>query len=111
MPPIDPVEINTHIAQNMNASKIKDMEDAKQQGLSQYPEVQKKDEDIEKTSIKKIEGTENNKVDPDREKREEQERKKREEQEKKEHDEKMNKLKALFGDARLNRGGSIDIKL
>jgi hypothetical protein len=111
MSPIDPVDINTHIAQNLNASKIKDIQDAKEHGVSQFPEVLKKDEEHEKTSIKKIESTENNNIDADAQNKNEQEEKQRQEKEKKEHEEKMNKLKNLFGDAKLNRGGSIDIKL
>ncbi|MCK9225836.1 MAG: hypothetical protein M0R46_02610 [Candidatus Muirbacterium halophilum] len=114
MASIDPVEINTHIAQNLNASKVKDIQETRAQGTDQYPQLQKKDDDHQKTSVNKVDSTENAGIDPDGENKSEEEKKKKkekEEKDKQEHEEKMNKLKNLFGDAKHNRGGSIDIKL
>ncbi|PLX18739.1 MAG: hypothetical protein C0601_03965 [Candidatus Muiribacterium halophilum] len=110
--PINPVDINTHIAQNMMSSKVKAAEEAKQEGQALFPKVLKEAEEEDKSSVHKVPETENGKVEADKDNEEQEEKRKKKEKEKEEEEkEKLRKMKELFGDAKDNRGSSIDIKL
>jgi|GEM_PF-4877833 len=111
--PINPVDINTHIAQNMVTSKVKAAEEAKQEGQALFPKVLKEAEEKDKSSVHKVQETENGKVEVDKDSEGQQEyQKKKQQQEKDEKEkEKLKKMKELFGTGKENRGSSIDIKL
>lgn len=110
--PINPVDINTHLAQSLNASKVREAQDAKMQGAAlQYPDTRKKEEDEEKTSIKKVEETENPNIDADAKKDSEQEKKKRKKEQEESKNKNLQKLADLFGNQDIDRGSNIDIKL
>jgi ribosomal protein S17E len=107
--PINPVDINTHLAQNMNLSKVKNAEDMKQLGEARYPDALKEKEEHDKKIVHETSESENKTINNDEKGNSEKQRKKKE-KEKKEHNKKMDKLKSLFSGLK-DKKSHIDIKL
>ncbi|MFA5478864.1 MAG: hypothetical protein WC002_04190 [Candidatus Muiribacteriota bacterium] len=111
MSPINPVDINTHLAADFNVSKIKEAQDNHEHGQAQHPALLKQKEEEEKSKLHRIDETENSGIDPKAKRESEQEEKRKKEQQKQKENESINKMKALFGEVDKNRGSRIDIKL
>ncbi|MGM0607875.1 MAG: hypothetical protein ACQESP_05625 [Candidatus Muiribacteriota bacterium] len=108
---INPVDINTHLAQSFNVGKVKQAQEAHAVGESKHAALLKEKEERDQTSVKKIDKTENSKIDADSgsEKNNEDAQKRKKNKNGQKH--KKNTLNEFFGVDESSKGNRIDIKL